>query len=78
MKSINDEALKEWISDFLWTCWPEHGISPGEATEVICSEIEKYLAHDQESSLYHFPNAEALASTFDFSPNHFVTGGDNV
>lgn len=69
LKHIKDDILLDWITDFLWHCWPEHGISHSETTIVISSIIEDYLKSCLLNSPHHFPNAEALVSTFDFVPH---------
>ena len=66
---LSDAVLIDWISSFLWFCWPEHGISPGEAAKIVCSVTADYLKAFSQGLPYHFPIAEALASKFDFEPN---------
>ena len=68
----SDVVVTDWVSGFLWLCWPEHGISPGEAAKVISAVIEGYLRADSQDLPYHFPNAEDLVSKFDFEPNQTV------
>ena len=72
IKRIMDDVVMDWVSSFLWFCWPEHGISPGEAATVISSVIEDYLKSCLQNLPHHFPDAEALASKFDFVPNQTV------
>lgn len=69
LKHIKDEVLLYWIADFLWHCWPEHGMSPGEAATEISSIIEDYLKSCLQNLPHHFPDAEALVLTFDFVPH---------
>lgn len=73
---LSDDVIIDWISSFLWFCWPEHGISSREAAKVICSVTEDYLKACSQDLPYHFLNAEALASKFDFEPNQTVQNDD--